>query len=101
MITHVGYVTGAGPVVGIEVWGTSRVELVEVEIVESVEDAEEVEGVVEVELATLLETIPRSRKYWAEGSVAMMSSVKTHWATTEPFPKWCVYAAMRFFESLT
>jgi hypothetical protein len=59
------------------------------------------DAVEDVAAPSLPETIPRSRKYWADGSLAIISSAKTHWATTEPFLNWCVYAAIRFFESLT
>src|SRR6266851_148370 len=112
MITHIGYVLGAGPVVGVvEGAGPPNVELVEVEVrgVESVEEVADTKEDEEVDVAdddvvvapSLPETNPRSRKYWADGSAAMTSSAKMHWATTEPFMNWCVYAAMRFFESLT
>jgi hypothetical protein len=103
MTSPVGY---AGPVtwaVVDVVTGPAAFEVVEVEtvvIAEEVEDAEEVEGAVEVEEPSLPETKPSITKYWAESSVAMMSSPKTQRQTTEPFLNWCVYAAMRFFESL-
>src|SRR5205807_23472 len=97
----VGY---AGPVTWAAVdmvTGPTVFEVETVVIAEEVEDAEEVEGVVEVEEPSLPETRPSITKYWAEGSMAMMSSPKTQRQTTWPLLKSCVYAAMRFFESLT
>ncbi len=76
-------------------------EELEAEVVEVVEDALAVVDVDEGAVPSMLETIPSSKKYWADGSVAMMSSPKTLMPTTMPFLYWCVYEAMRFFESLT
>ncbi len=88
-VVDVVRLTGVAIDVVKEVADTDEVKLVLVE--EMVDAVLEVAAVVEMEEAlTLLVAIPNRKKYWADESVAMMSSANTQRQTTVPFLYWCV-----------